>query len=143
MLKIHIYNFQNKNIEKSFFINKEDDLFSFETEINSFSFKNEKVLLSTELYGLIINVKTKEIESKIENFKNINCIANLNGYLLAGFNNGIISQINMKSLEINNNFITNFDKEGFSREIVSIVDIGKNQFCVLLYNDGFYLFSYK
>ncbi len=142
-LKIHIYNFQNKNIEKSFFINKEDDLFSFETEINSFSFKNEKVLLSTELYGLIINVKTKEIESKIENFKNINCIANLNGYLLAGFNNGIISQINMKSLEINNNFITNFDKEGFSREIVSIVDIGKNQFCVLLYNDGFYLFSYK
>ena len=147
ILKIYFYDFQNKNLEKCLSLNKAGDklfdIFSLQSPLNNFVINDEKILISTELYGLIINVKTKEIESKIENFKNIYCIANLNGYLLAGFNNGIISQINMGSFKINNNFIINFDRENSYKEIVSIVDIGNNQFGVLLYNNGLYIFNYK
>jgi len=141
-LDIHFYNFLNKLLELIFILDMES-AFSFDYPIDIFAFKNETILISTHLYGLIINVKSKQIESKIENFKNISCLENLNGYLLAGFKNGIISQINLDSLEISNNFITNSDKEGFNREIVSIVNIGNNQFCALLYNDRFYQFIYK
>ena len=146
-LKIYFYDFQNKNFEKCLSLSKTGDkpfdIFSLQSPINNFAINDEKILISTELYGLILNIKTKQIESKIENFKNIYCIANLNGYLLAGFNNGIISQINLGSLEISNNFITNLDRESSSMEIVSIVDIGNNQFCALLYNNGLYIFNYK
>jgi len=147
MLKIYFYDFQNRILEKCLSLIKAGDkffdIFSLHTPINNFFINNEKILLSTELYGLIINVKTKQIESKIENFKNIYCISNLNDYLLAGFNNGIISQIKIETLEISNNFITSLDKESSSKEIVSIVDIGNNQFCALLYNNGLYIFNYK
>ena len=147
ILKIYFYDFQNKNLEKCLSLNKVGDkpfdIFSLLSPLNNFVINDEKIFISTELYGLIINVETKQIESKIENFKNIYCIANLNGYLLAGFNNGIISQINMESLEISNNFITNLNRENSYKEIVSIVDIGSNQFGILLYNNGFYIFNYK
>jgi len=149
-LIIYFYDFQNKNIEKSLSLSETDDkkclnFFSSNSILNTFVINNEKILLSTELYGLIINVKTKEIESKIKNFKNIYCLENLNGYLLAGLKDSIISQINAELLKISNNFIINFDKKEFFRrvEIVSIVDIGNNQFCVFFNNDGLYLFNYK
>ena len=148
-LIIYFYDFQSKNIEKSLSLSETDDkclnFFSSNSILNTFVINNEKILLSTELYGLIINVKTKEIESKIKNFKNIYCLENLNGYLLAGSEDSIISQINTKLLKISNNFIINFDRKEYFRivEIVSIIDIGNNQFLVFFNNDGLYLFNYK
>ena len=148
-LIIYFYDFQSKNIEKSLSLSETDDkclnFFSSNSILNTFVINNEKILLSTELYGLIINVKTKEIESKIKNFKNIYCLENLNGYLLAGSEDSIISQINTELLKISNNFIINFDRKEYFRivEIVSIIDIGNNQFLVFFNNDGLYLFNYK
>ena len=148
-LIIYFYDFQSKNVEKSLSLSETDDkclnFFSSNSILNTFIINNEKILLSTQLYGLIINVKTKEIESKIKNIKNIYCLENLNGYLLAGLEDSTISQINMELLKISNNFIINFDKKEYFRrvKIVSIVDIGCNQFCVFFNNEGLYLFNYK
>ena len=148
-LEILFYNFKNKIVEKSLSLDMVNDnslvYFSSNSLLNNFVFNNEKILLSTALYGLIVNVKTKEIESKIENFKNIYYLENLNGYLLAGLKDCIISQINMELLQISNNFIINFYKKEYFKivEIVSIIDIGNNQFCVFFKYDGLYLFNYK
>jgi hypothetical protein len=143
-LRIHFYDFQSKNVEKCLSLDKvHGKSFIFFSPLNTFVINNEKILISTEIYGLIINVKTKEIQSKIENFKNIYCLENLNGYLLAGFKKGIISQINMELLKISNNFIIKLDKKKYTVVIVSIVNIGNNQFCVFFNNGGLYLFNYK
>ena len=106
--------------------------------LNIMNIDNERILLSSNMHGIILNIKTKQIESKIKDWNNLYCICKVNKCILAGFYGGRISQINIYTKEIYNNFILKRN-EG----IDSIVDIGNHTFCVVSKYNNIYIFEYK
>ena len=134
---LYFYDLNTKKIDNiNFFSKKEIKV------VNLFKINKRKILLSTNNKGLIIDIKTKQVETYINNFRNIFCMEKIGKFMLVGTQSKIC-QINIKKGEIYNEYIDNyyFNKNvGF---ISSIVDIGNNQFCLLYHNDFIYLFNYN
>ena len=106
--------------------------------VNIMNLDKERILLSNKICGIILNIKTKQIESYIKDWKNLTCLCKVKKCILAGFDDGRISQINIHTKEIYTNFILKCNER-----IDSIVDVGNNKFCVLSKYNNIYIFEYK
>ena len=115
------------------------------SKVKCFKISKDKILLSTTQTGLIINIEEKQVETFIKHFKNINCIEKIGNLTLAGLNKKF-SQIDIKKGKLYNEFkfITKFDNNTQSRKnLLSIIDVGNNQFCLICDYGGIYLFKYN
>ena len=110
--------------------------------VNLFEIDKTKILLSTNLKGIIVNIKTRQIETYINNFANIFCREKIGKFLLVGTRSKIW-QINIRKGELYNGFSDNYYFNGCFRFISSIIDIGNNQFCLQFYDDYIYIFNYN
>ena len=110
-----------------------------ENKINIFNIGKDKILISNEISGICINIKLMEIESNNKYLKNILCLSKINGYTIASFKDGLISQINIHTKEIYNRFKLIKKNE----KIISIIGLENNQFCVLSSFNNIYLIKYK
>ena len=131
--KLFFYDIKNKVLQ---FLDVKMKL-TDESRTNIVKIDNEKILLSNEFYGIIINVKTKQIESKIKYFKNVCCFGKVKDYILVGLHTGNILQINFHTKEIYNSF-----KININCKIINIIDMGNNQFCIYT-RFNIYLINYK
>ena len=110
-MQIKFFRIKNKTLESNY--------------INDVKIDNGKILLYNELYGVIINVNTKQIESIL---KELICFfGKINFYYLVGHNNGMISQINV----VNKNIYTSFKFEK-KEKVIFINDIGIISLLLLL-----------
>ena len=114
------------------------------SKVKCFKISNDKILLSTTQTGLIINIEVKQVETFIKDFRNINCIEKIGNLTLAGLNKKF-SQINIKKGKLYNEFITKFDSNNIQsrKNLLSIIDVGNNQFCLICDYGGIYLVKYK
>ena len=140
------------NYCKVFFLNINDNkldninIKSYQTDnskVKCFKISNDKILLSTTQTGLIINIKVKQVETFIKHFSNINCIEKIGDLTLVGLNKKF-AQINIKKGKLYNEFITKSNNNIQSRkELLSIIDVGNNQLCIICDYGGVYLFKYN
>ena len=72
----------------------------------------------------------------------VNCISKVGKYALAGFNLIKISQINLKTFKIYNNFVIKSTAVNMSG-MNSIVDAGNNQICIYFNYCGVNLLKYE
>lgn len=142
LYKIFFYDIKNKmvnsfdiHLNSLLYNNLKDD----ENEINIFNIGKDKILISNEISGICINIKLMEIESNNKYLNNILCLSKINGYTIASFKDGLISQINIHTKEIYNRFKLIKKNE----KIISIIGLENNQFCVLSSFNNIYLIKYK
>ena len=132
-LCVYFYDITNDYLEKI-------NIKSYQTYkkcVKCFKIMENKLLLSTIHTGIIFNYKTKQAETFVQEFKNIQSINKIGEYILVGLNN-IIGQINFKSNKIENKFKMKNSKGN----IKYIIDLGNNKFCALFFGD-IYLFNYN
>ncbi len=135
---LFFYDIKNKTLQfLEIKMNLAGDENNLSSCINIIKYGNRKILLSNAFKGIIINVKTKQIESEIKYFNKIYCYGKVKGYNLVGSYDGIISQINQHNNEIICSFKINTEDK-----IFYIKDIGNNQICIFT-RYAFYLINYK
>lgn len=148
-IEIYFYDLKNKNLESKNikngerYYNKEFVRTFYDKKINCFKIDKNRILISTIKNGLIFNIKTKQIESYIHNFKQIYSLCKVADYMLAGTQDGKIYQIDIKKGEIYNEYILKYVNLSNNKYLASIIDIGNSQFCSLSCIDGVYLFKYN
>ena len=135
---LFFYDIKNKTLQfLEIKMNLAGDENNLSSCINIIKYGNRKILLSNAFKGIIINVKTKQIESEIKYFNKIYCYGKVKGYNLVGSYDGIVSQINQHNNEIICSFKINTEDK-----IFYIKDIGNNQICIFT-RYAFYLINYK
>ena len=137
---IYFYNITNASLESV-------NIKSYQTYkklVKCFKINKNKILVSTIHTGIIFKVKTRQVETFINDFVNLNFLVNVGNYQLVGKNN-IISQINFKIGRLYNKYNFNFMKGIIYKEcnILDIIDVGNNRFCALLSENIIYLFNYN
>lgn len=148
-IEIYFYDLKNKNLESKNikngerYYNKEFVRTFYDKKINCFKIDKNRILISTIKNGLIFNIKTKQIESYIHNFKQIYSLCKVADYMLAGTQDGKIYQIDIKKGKIYNEYILKYVNLSNNKYLASIIDIGNSQFCSLSCIDGVYLFKYN
>ena len=111
------------------------------THIKCFKINKNKILISTKYYGLIFNIKVKQVETYLAKFNNIHYIGKVDKYSLV-IRNRSICEINLKNSEIYNEHMNYLDdKKLNSYSKTSLINVGNNEFCVL-YGGYFILFKY-
>ena len=149
-IEIFFYDLKNKNLDNknikndNRYYDKEYNVITlYDKIINCFKIDKNRVLISTIKNGLIFNIKTKQVESNIHNFKQIYSLGKVADYMLAGTQDGKIYQIDIKKGKIYNEYILKYVKLSYQKYLSSIIDIGNSQFCILSCTDGVYLFNYN
>jgi hypothetical protein len=149
-IEIFFYDLKNKNLDNknikndNRYYDKEYNVITlYDKIINCFKIDKNRVLISTIKNGLIFNIKTKQVESNIHNFKQIYSLGKVADYMLAGTQDGKIYQIDIKKGKIYNEYILKYVKLSYQKYLSSIIDIGNSQFCILSCTDGVYLFKYS
>ena len=123
---ISLYDLANKKLDKIQF--KKTKAMGFIH--NVYKIDKDKALISFSNFGIIINIKAKEIISKNTNFRGISSIFKIENYILIG-NGNTISQINLKTGELFNCFsIRESDSEKEIR-LLSFIDDKNNHFSCL------------
>ena len=92
-----------------------------------------------EYYGLILNIKEKQIEAKIK-FWLIECLSKIGDYYLIS-SNDYICQFNINKAKIYNKIRLLYNAFDFT--FTSLVDIGSGYFCGISRNKKIYLFKYE
>jgi hypothetical protein len=138
--KVFLLNLKN-NILESFNIKFSQ---TDNSKVKCFKISNDKILLSTTQTGLIINIEVKQVETFIKHFRNINSIEKIGNLTLAGLNKKF-TQIDIKKGKLYNEFIANFDHNNIQsrKNLLTIIDVGNNQFCLICDYGGIYLFKYN
>ena len=120
---------------------------SLDERIKCFKINNNKIILVDTFRLIVINVKTKQIVTNINCLCDINCLSVVNGFILAGQGNGIITQINSKALKIINYFKikneSHYKIEKDEKYFKSIIDMGDGKFCILSNITGLCLYKYS
>lgn len=137
---IYFYNITNASLESV-------NIKSYQTYkklVKCFKINKNKILVSTIHTGIIFKVKTRQVETFINDFVNLNFLVNVGNYQLVGKNN-MISQINFKIGRLYNKYNFNFMKGIIYKEcnILDIIDVGNNRFCALLSENIIRLFNYN
>ena len=123
---IFFYNIDNGLLDSNF-INSYQ---TYKKAVKCFKINDDKILLSTVHTGIIFNIKTRQVETFVKEFKGINCMVNVGDYTLVGLKN-IISQINFKSARLYNKYKISFEKRPLKNDnILDIVDVGNNKFII-------------
>ena len=139
---IYFYNITNNTMES---INIENHQ-TYKKACKCFKMNEKKILISTAHTGIIFNIKSKQTEAFIRDFKNINFFVNIGNYQLVGKKN-IISQINIKKGRLCNKYKYIFTKkivhEGSIDNILDIIDAGNNKFYAPLDDNAICLFNYN
>jgi hypothetical protein len=138
-LNIFFYNLDNQKLD---YIDIKH-LKTQKAEIKCFKINKDKILVSTNHCGLIVNIKVKQVETFLPKFKNIYCIGKMDKFLLA-IRNRSISEINFKKYLLFNEHKINFDypdNKELSNSDFSLINLENNKFCVLYDNDCI-LFKY-
>lgn len=136
-VKIFFYDINTKTYES---IKIDFDLYISNEIKGIYKINKDKIFFATNNSALIVNIKKKQMESVIH-LERIYSIGKIGKYMLLGAGNNKIMQINIKNLEINNEFVLN-DYKNVNYSINSFVDIGNNQFCTNTYS-GIFLFNYQ
>ena len=103
---------------------------TYKKAVKCFKINEDKILVSTVHTGIIFNIKTRQVETFIEGFKNLNYMVKVGDYTLVGLNN-IISQINFKTGRLYNKYRISFEKKSVKYyDISDIVDVGNNKFII-------------
>ena len=112
--------------------------------LDCYKISKDKILFSASHKEMIINVKTKQIETFINDFRNISLLENIGNYKMVAIKN-IISLIDIRKGKLYYKYKHKLEVvcKGNDNNILSIVDIGNNQFCVLFEDNRIYLFSYN
>ena len=126
---IYFYNITNASLES---VNIKSHQ-TYQKSVKCFKINENKILISTVHIGIIFNIKSRQVEAFIHDFKNIDFFVNVGNYQLVGKNN-IISQINFKTGRLYNKHKFNLDKKSSKEKcnILEIIDVGNNKFCVPL-----------
>ena len=138
---IYYYNIANNTYES---INIESHQ-TYEKPVKCFKINENKILISTVRSGIIYNIKIRQAEAFIKDFKNIDFFANIGNYQLVVKKN-IISQINFKKGRLFNKYKIAFEKiinKSDACDISVIIDLGNNKFCVPLYSNTICLFNFN
>ena len=138
--KVFLLNLKN-NILESFNIKFSQ---TDNSKVKCFKISNDKILLSTTQTGLIINIEEKQVQTFIKHFRNINSIEKIGNLTLAGLNKKF-TQIDIKKGKLYNEFIANFDHNNIQsrKNLLTIIDVGNNQFCLICDYGGIYLVRYN
>ena len=104
---------------------------------------NKKILVSYLSCGLIINIKEKQLVTKIRQFWDLCGLSKVGNYILACFWNGNISHINLRKGEIYCFYEPKYNEKYFCDYLISIIDIGNKQFYAISNQYDIYLFKYK
>ena len=126
-VKIFFYNIDTTLLESIIIESRQ----TYKKPIECFKINDEKILLSTINTGIIFNVKTRQVETFIKEFKNLNFVINVGNYPLAVLNNRI-SQIDYRTGKLFNKYDIKIIH--YSCIILDIIDVGNNQFCVSIPN---------
>ena len=137
--KIFFYDLAKRKGDYIYIVTKTNSAMN---KVNCFKIKNKKILISGKYYGFIFNVKTKQVETYINKFNNINFFGKIGNYLIV-VKNRKIWEISFKNGIIYNEFILSENKSSsaFSDCLMSAFEVGNNQFC-LLYGYDCILFNY-
>ena len=111
-------------------------------QVNIFKINSKKILISERNHCFIFNIKVKQVETFINKFQNINFFGKIGGHLIVLKNRKIL-EVCLKKAKLYNEFILPEKKSlsGFADCLVSIIEVGNNQFCLLY---GYYciIFNY-
>ena len=117
---------------------------TYKKSVKCFKLKENNILISTVHTGIIFNIKTRQAITFIYDFKNIDILVDVGKYQLVCKNN-IICQINFRTGRLYNKYKFNFAKNRFGERynILNIIDIGNNKFCVSLYENSIFMLNYN
>ena len=117
---------------------------TYKKSVKCFKLKENNILISTVHTGIIFNIKTRQTITFIYDFKNIDILVDVGKYQLVCKNN-IISQINFRTGRLYNKYKFNFAKNRFAERynILNIIDVGNNKFCVSLYENSIFMLNYN
>ena len=139
LYKIIIYNLDNKNFDYCHINVKTKHTIN---RVNIFKINSKKILISERNHCFIFNIKVKQVETFINKFQNINFFGKIGGHLIVLKNRKIL-EVCLKKAKLYNEFILPEKKSlsGFADCLVSIIEVGNNQFCLLY---GYYciIFNY-
>ena len=138
---IYFYNIMNASLESV----KIKSYQTYKKSVKCLKISENKILISAAHVGIIFNVKSRQVETFIPDFKNIEILVNVGKYKIIGKNN-IISQINFKTGRLFNKYKFNFETRQIKNKcnILNIIDVGNNKFCVpLIEVNEIYLFNYN
>ena len=134
LYKIYIFDINTKEL-KSITLEKRQTYYNECIKIFVINFN--KVLISFHSYGLIINLKEKQIETKIENGA-MECLYQIGDYLLTS-SNDYIYQFDIRKGKIYNKIKLFYNsryglvkvssKIFYDFTFIDLIDIGKNYFC--------------
>lgn len=129
---IYFYNITNTSLESV-------NIKSYQTYKKSgrcFKINKNKILVSTIHTGIVFNIKTRQVETFIYDFANLNFLVNVGNYQLVG-KKTIISQINFKTGRLYNTYNFNYMKSNIHEKynILDIIDFGNNRFFVPFLNE--------
>ena len=129
-VKIFFYNIDTTLLESINF----NSCQTYKKPIKCFKINDQRILLSAIHTGIIFNVITRQVETFIKQFKNLNFVRNIGNYPIAVVNNRI-SQIDYRIGKLFNNHDINIEKKIHDTCIIlDIIDVGNNQFCVCIPN---------
>ena len=139
-LRIYFYDIKNKSLDYMD-INLEKKLLNNEKLFGGFNLGKNRVLLSYDFTFIIINSKTKQINTKIKtSYKLIRGLIRMKNITLIhdSYN---ISQMELTNGEIYQNYCA-LSKDDLISDIVSILDVGDNQFCSINRDGNIFLYKY-
>ena len=137
--KIFFYNIKNKSIQNIIINCKQ----SYQKEVKCFKLNKNKILFSTIHTGMIINVKTKQVETFFPGFKNIYCMEKIGKYLIVS-SYDLLGQIDLKYGKLFNKYKPKFEVNKKYKYIKNIIPLENNKFCVLYDNDvGVIVFDFN
>ena len=139
-LKVYFYEIENRSLD-DISIKLQKEIYNKKL-LSCLNICKDRVLLLYDYTFIIINSKTKQINTIIKtSYKTITgLIRKKNITLIADSYN--ISQIELKNGEIYQNYCA-LSKEDIVSDIVSILDVGDNQFCSINTDGSIILYKYK
>ena len=119
---------------------------TYKKQVRCFKINEDKVLISTIHTGFIFNIKYRQVEVYIKEFRNLDFMQNIGNYMLAGCKD-VIFQLNLKTGIMHNKYKFNYNLGNLGKYFVlkykDIVEIENNQFCLTCESYTICSFNYK
>ena len=112
---------------------------TYYNDVKMFELYFNKIFISFQSYGLIINLETKQIETKIK-IRGLECLYQIGDYFLAS-SNDYIYQFDINKGKFYNKIKLLYNPYEFT--FIDLIDIGNNNFCGVSRNKDVFLFKYE
>ena len=112
---------------------------TYYNDVKMFELYFNKIFISFQSYGLILNLETKQIETKIK-IMGLECLYQIGDYFLAS-SNDYIYQFDINKGKFYNKIKLLYNPYEFT--FIDLIDIGNNNFCGVSRNKDVFLFKYE